>query len=139
VRMPVIATDWSAQCDFINAGNAYPIAVDRLVPAVVKCPYYEEFRWAEPSYSDLQRHVYRNRGEARAKRRERALREVLSRWTWDNAALKIIARLDERIRYLHRSHNRRAACYSQRLLNRLGPTVWISSDRDFVRVGEKAC
>jgi glycosyltransferase involved in cell wall biosynthesis len=95
--LPVIATDWSAQCDFMNAGNAYPIAVERLVPAVAKCPYYEGFQWAEPSYSDLRRlmrHVYANRGEARAKG-ERASREVLSRLTWDKSALKMIERLDE--------------------------------------------
>ena len=73
----------------MNAENAYPLAVDRLVPAVAKCPYYEGFRWAEPSYSDLRRlmrHVYENPGEAQAKG-ERASREVLSRWTWDNAAV----------------------------------------------------
>ena len=43
---------------------------DRLIPAVAKCPYYEGFRWAEPSYADLRRlmrHVYTNPGEARAK------------------------------------------------------------------------
>ena len=95
--LPVIATDWSAQCDFMNAGNAYPLAVDRLVPAVAKCPYYTGFRWAQPSYWDLRRrmrHVYGNAGEARAMG-EKASAEVLSRWTWDNAALKIIDRLDE--------------------------------------------
>jgi GT2 family glycosyltransferase len=94
--LPVIATDWSAQCDFMNAGNAYPLAVERLVPAVAKCPYYNGFRWAQPSYWDLRRqmrHVYENAGEARAVG-ERASREVLSRWTWDNAALKMIERLD---------------------------------------------
>jgi GT2 family glycosyltransferase len=95
--LPVIVTDWSAQCDFMNAGNAYPLAVDRLVPAVAKCPYYTGLRWAEPSYWDLRRlmrHVYRNAGEARAMG-EKASAEVLSRWTWDNAASKIIGRLDE--------------------------------------------
>jgi GT2 family glycosyltransferase len=95
--LPVIATNWSAQCDFMNEGNAYPIAVDSLIPAAAKCPYYAGFRWAEPSYADLRRlmrHVYASRGEARAKG-ERASREVLSRWTWDNAALKIMAKLDE--------------------------------------------
>ena len=95
--LPVIATDWSAQCDFMNAGNAYPLAVERLIPAVAKCPYYAGFRWADPSYSELRRlmrHVYTNSGEARAKG-ERASAEVLSRWTWDNSAAKIIERLDE--------------------------------------------
>jgi glycosyltransferase involved in cell wall biosynthesis len=95
--LPVIATNWSAQCEFMNAENAYPLAVDRLIPAVAKCPYYAGFRWADPSYTDLRRlmrQVYENRGEARAKG-EVASREVLSQWTWDNAALKIIARLDD--------------------------------------------
>jgi GT2 family glycosyltransferase len=95
--LPVIATNWSAQCEFMNAENAYPLAVDRLIPAVAKCPYYAGFRWANPSYTDLRRlmrHVYENQGEARAKG-EVASREVLSQWTWDNAALKIIARLDD--------------------------------------------
>ena len=94
--VPVIATGWSAQCDFMNAGNAYPIAVDRLIPAVAKCPYYAGFRWAEPSYSDLRRlmrHVFTNPDEARATA-QRASAEVLSRWTWDNSAMTIIERLD---------------------------------------------
>ena len=95
--LPVIATDWSAQCDFMNTENAYPLAVDRLIPAVAKCPYYAGFRWAEPSYSDLRRlmrHVYANPEEARAKG-EQATCDVLSRWTWDHAAARIVARLDE--------------------------------------------
>jgi GT2 family glycosyltransferase len=95
--LPVIATDWSAQCDFMNEGNAYPLGLEKLIPAVAKCPYYTGFRWAEPSPSDLRRlmrHVYRNPGEARA-RGERASADVLSKWTWDHAASKIIARLDD--------------------------------------------
>jgi GT2 family glycosyltransferase len=95
--LPAIATNWSAQCDFMNVGNAYPLAVDGLVPAVAKCPYYKGFRWAQPSYWDLRRrmrHVYSNQGEARAVG-ERASREALSRWTWDNAASWIIDRLDD--------------------------------------------
>lgn len=95
--IPVIATDWSAQCDFMNSDNAYPITVHRLIPAVAKCPYYEGFRWADPCYSDLRRlmrHVYTNPGEGRAKG-QRASHEALSKWTWDNSALKIIERLDE--------------------------------------------
>lgn len=101
--LPVIATDWSAQCDFMNADNAYPLAVDRLIPAVAKCPYYAGFRWADPSYVDLRRlmrHVYVNQGEARAKG-ERASVQVRSRWTWDNAASVIISRLDNIDAQLH--------------------------------------
>jgi GT2 family glycosyltransferase len=95
--LPVIATDWSAQCDFMTASNAYPLGLDRLIPAVAKCPYYQGFRWADPSFVDLRRlmrHVYQNPGEARAKG-ECASTEVLARWTWDHAASKIIGRLDD--------------------------------------------
>jgi hypothetical protein len=94
--LPVIATNWSGHCDFMNGENAYPLAVEGLVPARAKCPYYAGFHWAEPSHRDLRRlmrHVVENRNEARA-RGERAAREVRAQWTWDEAARKIIARLD---------------------------------------------
>lgn len=93
--LPVIATDWSAQRDFMNAGNAYPLEVERLVPAELTSPYYRGARWAEPSYEHLRglmRHVYENRDEARAKGL-RASQEVLSRWTWEGSASRISALL----------------------------------------------
>ena len=94
--LPVIATNWSAHCDFMTEDNAYPLPVDALVPAIAKCPYYAGFNWAEPSYAHLRRllrHVYENQAEARAKG-ARASREIRENWTWDHAARKIIARLD---------------------------------------------
>jgi GT2 family glycosyltransferase len=94
--LPVIATDWSAHCDFMSDSNAYPLKVERLVPAQAKCPYYAGFKWAEPSYNDLRRlmrHVFSNQAEARAKG-ALASHDVRTRWTWDKAAEKIIARLD---------------------------------------------
>jgi len=93
----VIATDWSAHCDFMNAENAYPLPVDRLVPAEAKCPYYQGFKWAEPSYYHLRRlmrHVFENQAEARAKG-QRASHDMLQNWTWDHAAQKIVDRLDQ--------------------------------------------
>jgi GT2 family glycosyltransferase len=95
--LPVIATAWSAHCDFMNDGNAYPLEVEKLVPAQAKCPYYKGFKWAEPSYRELRRlmrHVFTNQAEARAKG-ARASREVRTNWTWDKAAAKIIARIDD--------------------------------------------
>ncbi|MGA2212206.1 MAG: glycosyltransferase [Bryobacteraceae bacterium] len=95
--LPVIATDWSAHCDFMNAENAYPLPVDRLVPAEAKCPYYQGFKWAEPSYYHLRRlmrHVFENQAEARAKG-QRASHDMLQNWTWDHAAQKIVDRLDQ--------------------------------------------
>lgn len=94
--VPVIATDWSAHRDFMNARNAYPLPVAALVPAVAKCPYYRGFRWAEPSYPDLKRlmrHVFLHQEEARLKG-EIASREVRENWSWNQAARKIITRLD---------------------------------------------
>jgi hypothetical protein len=94
--LPVIATDWSAQRDFMNHGNAYPVEVERIVPAEAKCPYYKGFGWAQPSYEHLRmlmRHVYENQGEARAKGMQ-AAHEVRAKWTWENSARAIIARLE---------------------------------------------
>ncbi|MBV9924341.1 MAG: glycosyltransferase [Acidobacteria bacterium] len=95
--LPVIATAWSAQTDFMNDRVAYPLRVEGLVPAEAKCPYYEGFNWAEPSYEHLRqllRHVFENREEARLKG-ARASAEVLGRWTWRHSAEKIIRRLRE--------------------------------------------
>ena len=94
--LPVIATDWSAQRDFMNHGNAYPVEVERIIPAEAKCPYYKGFGWAQPSYEHLRalmRHVFEHPAQARAKGMQAAA-EVHEKWTWDQSAAKIMARLD---------------------------------------------
>jgi glycosyltransferase involved in cell wall biosynthesis len=94
--LPVIATEWSAHCDFMNATNAYPLPVECFVPANAKCPYYVGFNWAEPSYPELRRlmrHVFENQAEAREKGAI-AARDIHAHWTWDHAVGKIIQRLD---------------------------------------------
>ena len=94
--LPVIATNWSAQCDFMRKDNAYPIEVEKLIPAEAKCPYYRGSEWAHPSYEHLRkqmRYVFEHRDEARATGL-RAASEVHARWTWGHSAEKIIARLD---------------------------------------------
>jgi hypothetical protein len=73
------------------------LPVERLVPAQAKCPYYAGFNWAEPSYFDLKRlmrDVYENPAAARAKG-ALAARDVRTNWSWDAAAAKIIARIDD--------------------------------------------
>jgi hypothetical protein len=95
--LPVIATNWSAQTEFMNEGNAYPINVKRLIPAEAKCPYYDGWRWAdadEDHLVHLMRHVYEQRDEA-AEKGQRASQEALSQWTWRSAAERIKARLLE--------------------------------------------
>jgi len=95
--LPVIATNWSAQSDFISNETTYLLDVERLKPAEGKCPYYKGFNWAEPSYEHLRslmRHVFENRDDAKTLG-ARASAEILTKWTWEQSVKKIIARLDE--------------------------------------------
>ena len=93
--LPVIATDWSAHCDFMTDTNSYPLEVRDLIPAVAKCPYYSGFRWADPSRSHLRhlmRHVFSNPAEALAKG-DAASNDVRAGWTWAKAADRILDRI----------------------------------------------
>lgn len=95
--LPVIATNWSSQTDFYNERVGYPINVKGLVNAEAKCPYYEGYMWAEPDEEHLvhlMRYVYEHQEEA-MKKGEIASKEALGKWTWDNAADRIIERLDQ--------------------------------------------
>ncbi len=93
--LPVIATDWSAQTEFINDEIAYPLRVRQLIPARAKCPYYKGFRWADPDYDHLRylmRYVFEHQEEARQKG-QRAAEEVAQKWTWQRTAERIIEHL----------------------------------------------
>ncbi len=95
--LPVIATNWSAQTEFMTGDNSFPLRVEKMIPARAKCPYYDGFRWAEPDLGHLRhlmRHVYENRDQARAIG-ARASAEALEKWTWRRAAARIKARLIE--------------------------------------------
>ena len=95
--LPVIATNWSAQTDFMNETNAYPLKIKGLIPAVAKCPYYKGFDWSDPDeehLAHLMRHVYEHQDEAR-EIGKRAVEDAASKWTWSHAAAKIIERLDQ--------------------------------------------
>lgn len=89
--LPVIATNWGAQLDFMSAENSIRLEIEKLVPAIAKCPYYEGFRWAQPSYEHLRyslRWVFEHQTEARAIGM-RASEDARKLWTWDNAARHI--------------------------------------------------
>jgi glycosyltransferase involved in cell wall biosynthesis len=93
--LPSIATDWGAHTEFVHDGIAYPLRVRRTIPAVAKCPYYAGFSWADPDPDHLRhllREVYENRDEAR-RRGQAAAREMAEKWTWRNAAQKVVERL----------------------------------------------
>ncbi|MDD6481305.1 MAG: glycosyltransferase [Lachnospiraceae bacterium] len=94
--LPTIATNWSAHKDFYNETNGYPIELNGLIDAKAKCPYYTGFQWADPSEEHLMhqmRYVFEHQDEAAEKGRK-AAEEVQSKWTWENAAKKIIDRLN---------------------------------------------
>ncbi|GFN31191.1 hypothetical protein PCURB6_14510 [Paenibacillus curdlanolyticus] len=93
--LPVIATNWSGQTEFMNESNAYPLRVKRLVPAEARCVYYTGFSWAEPDAEHLRHlmlHVTEHREEAAEKGRMAAA-DMHARFTWDHAAARIKQRL----------------------------------------------
>jgi len=93
--LPVIATNWSAQQDFMSAKNSFPLEVKQMIPANAKCPYYKGFNWAEPSYEHLRyllRWVYENQEKAKDIGRE-AAQAAQENWTWSHAAKKIEIRI----------------------------------------------
>ncbi|WP_317969312.1 glycosyltransferase [Paenibacillus sp. CCS19] len=93
--LPVIATNWSAQTEFMNESNSYPLRVKRLVPAEARCVYYHGFNWAEPDLDhmiELMRYVADHRYEAAEKGRI-ASADMHSRFTWDHAAARMKNRL----------------------------------------------
>ena len=90
--LPVIATNWSSQADFMNNSNSLPLEVEKLIPAVAKCPYYEGFRWAQPSYEHLRylmRWVYEHQDESRAIGQQ-AAQDAATRWTWRHSTESMI-------------------------------------------------
>lgn len=95
--LPTIATNWSAQTDFLNDTTGFPIRVKGLVPAVAKCPYYHGFRWAEPDLehmASLMRFVYTHHEQVK-KRSELTAHYILNNWSWAHAAQKIKNRLKQ--------------------------------------------
>jgi glycosyltransferase involved in cell wall biosynthesis len=94
--LPVIATDWGGQRDFLSEEWAFPLRIRGLVDARDKCPYYEGSRWAEPDAEHL-RHLLRlvyDAPRAAAERGARAARAAET-WSWTAAAARIKSRLLE--------------------------------------------
>lgn len=100
MKLPVIATRWSAHLDFMNDENSYLIDIDGLVPVspdqTAENPFYTpDQKWAEPSVkhtASLMRHVYEHRDEAKAKG-ARARQDIQNRWHLDRTADWIIQRV----------------------------------------------
>lgn len=93
--LPAIVTDWGAHRQFAHQGIAYMLRCRGTVPALSKCPYYAGFSWADPDPEHLRqllREIFENRDEARH-RGHAAASEIARRWTWQDAARRINARL----------------------------------------------
>lgn len=90
--LPTIGTNWSSQTDFMDDGNSLLIEVEGLIYADAKCPYYDGFQWAQPSYEHLRklmRWTFENR-EAASELGAQASKEARSSWSWENTARSII-------------------------------------------------
>ncbi|MGQ0743369.1 MAG: glycosyltransferase [Acidimicrobiales bacterium] len=95
--LPTIATVWSGPADFLDDSVGFPLEVGAMVPAVARCPYYDGFQWAEPSFEHLRflmRQVFDDADAARAKGLAAAER-MATRYTWEHAAARVKARLAE--------------------------------------------
>lgn len=71
--MPVIATRWSGQLDFLNDANSYLIDCKLApTPSDTDVEVFAGHQWAEPDVDHLRalmRHVFTHRGEAKEKAR----------------------------------------------------------------------
>ncbi len=86
-ELPVIATRWSGQLDFLNDENSYLIDIEGLVPASTDVESFAGHLWAEPSVEHLRqlmREVYAHREEARQRAR-RGRQQMLEHWDWSVA------------------------------------------------------
>jgi glycosyltransferase involved in cell wall biosynthesis/tetratricopeptide (TPR) repeat protein len=97
--LPVIATGWSGNTEFMRAENSFLIDYEIVDTALLdaKLTHYRNHRWADPSETSLRqamRHVQQNPDQARAKG-QRARQDMLCRYTRAAVADLMVARLLE--------------------------------------------
>lgn len=87
-ELPVIATRWSGQLDFLRDDNSYLIDIEGLVPASVEEEVFAGHLWAQPSVDHLRqlmRRVFSNPAEARTRARQ-GRKDMVSSWDWSITA-----------------------------------------------------
>ncbi|PYQ27668.1 MAG: hypothetical protein DMF56_18840 [Acidobacteria bacterium] len=94
--LPVIATDWGGHTAFLDPNDTYPLRIHGLTSAEPSgAVYYRGLSWAEPDeqhLGELMRYVYEHQDEARAKG-QRAAERVRAKFTWEETAKLIVARI----------------------------------------------
>jgi glycosyltransferase involved in cell wall biosynthesis len=96
--LPVIATRWSGNLEFMNDSNSYLIDVDEIVQIDerTEIPFYRGQRWAEPSVDHLTallRKIVERPQESHFVGL-RARSEMKAKWQWS----KVVAQAAERLR-----------------------------------------
>ena len=84
VELPVIATRWSGQLDFLRDENSYLIDVEGLVPAATEEEIFAGHLWAQPSLEHLRqlmRRAFSNVDEARQRGRQ-GRQDMVANWDW---------------------------------------------------------
>jgi glycosyltransferase involved in cell wall biosynthesis len=70
MELPVIGTAWSGQMEFMNAGNSFPVRIDRFEKiSNNEFEMFDGHYWAKPSLEDLRkkmRYVYNNQKLAKS-------------------------------------------------------------------------
>ena len=97
--LPVIATRWSGNLEFMTEENSLLLDVDRLseIGDESEIAYFRGQKWAEPSVSHLSQllgWVYTHRVEAK-QIGERARRDMIHHWQWAHVANQAAQRLQE--------------------------------------------
>ncbi len=99
--LPVIATRWSGQLEFLNEKNAFLIDTDGLMDVdarqIKDDPIYAGHRYANPSVASTSAELLRVFGDATERRRraDAGRRDAEERWTAERSAARMRARLDE--------------------------------------------
>jgi len=93
--VPVIATKWSGQLEFLDEANSDLVELEgiREAPWDVDMEYYSGHRWAEPSVDDLRAKMRWVFGHARDAKEKAALgrKNMQERFSWDAVIPKWVA------------------------------------------------
>jgi glycosyltransferase involved in cell wall biosynthesis len=87
-ELPVIATAWGGQMDFMTSDNSYLLDSEGLVPASVEEEIFAGHLWAQPSVDHLRqlmREVVSRPEEAR-RHGQRARQDMVANWDWSVVA-----------------------------------------------------